>query len=171
MDGFAASVQMTTREKRVCIAVTAAYFIVCFGGLFYYTYDSYFCSRPGGPTHLAQTFRLTIACTVWGFFAGVCGKFAAKKTAKRWLAAAVAALLALIGFASIPFWLYRGFPEGFLLEGTWADVSCFFAEGYGFMFPIFVAPALALATFLGELIILKASVHGQSGFNPPPQTP
>jgi hypothetical protein len=61
---------------------------------------------------------------------------------------------------------YRGLPEGFLFEGTRADVSCFFTEGYGFMFLILVAPGLALATFLGELIILKASGHGQSGFNP-----
>jgi hypothetical protein len=46
MDGFAISVQMRTRETRAYIAVTAVYFVVCFGGLFYYTYGSYFCSRP-----------------------------------------------------------------------------------------------------------------------------
>jgi hypothetical protein len=166
MDGLAASAQMRKSEKRARIAVTAVYFIVCFGGLFYYTYGSSFCSRPGGPAHLVQTFRLTIACTTWGFIAGVCGKLPAKKTANRWLAPSVSALLAFLGFASIPFWIYRGFPQGFLFDGTWADVSCFFTEGYGFMFPILISPALALATFLGELIVLKASGHGQSGLNP-----
>lgn len=83
MDRFVATAQMKTCENRARIAVTVVYFIVCFGGLFYYTYGSYFCSRPEGPTHLAQTFRRTIACTAWGFFAGVCGKLIAKKTAKR----------------------------------------------------------------------------------------
>jgi hypothetical protein len=75
----------------------------------------------------------------------------------------VSTLLALVGLASIPFWIYdRG---SFMFEGTWADVSCFFTEGYGMMFPFFVAPALAVATLLGELVILKASGK-QQGWAP-----
>lgn len=36
------------------------------------------------------------------------------------------------GLASIPFWLYRGYGHWFL-QGTSADISCFFAEGYGIL--------------------------------------
>jgi hypothetical protein len=65
----------------------------------------------------------------------------------------VGTLLALLGFVSITFWIYDS--AKFMFEGTWADVNCFFAEGYGLAFPVVVAPALALATFVGELVILK----------------
>ena len=60
-------------------------------------------------------------------------------------------------FSSIPFWIYPGArPATFLFKGTWADVSCFFAEGYGMMFPLFVAPVLAIAILAGEFVILTA---------------
>ena len=60
-------------------------------------------------------------------------------------------------FASIPFWIYPGArPATFLFQGTWADVSCFFAEGYGMMFPLFVAPVVAIAILAGEFVILTA---------------
>ena len=35
-------------------------------------------------------------------------------------------------------------------------MSCFFAEGYGMMFPLFVAPVLAIAILTGEFVILTA---------------
>ena len=64
-------------------------------------------------------------------------------------------VLALGGLASIPFWIYdRG---RVMFGGTWADVSCFFTEGFGMMFPIIIAPALALTTLMGALVILKAT--------------
>lgn len=56
--------------------------------------------------------------------------------------------------ARLPFLIYRGYGH-FRFEGTWADVSCFFTEGYGLMFPIVVAPLLALATFAQKLAFLK----------------
>jgi len=131
------------------------YFIVCFAGLFYYTSGDEFCSRPGGPSQAAQTLHLTIACTVWEVLASICGAFAAKKSALRRLAPVVSTLLVLGGFESIPFWLHDS--GRFMFEGTWADVSCFFTEGYGILWVFFVAPALAAATLLVELVILKAS--------------
>jgi hypothetical protein len=146
---------MTAGKTRIRMAVTLAYFIVCFAGLFYYTYGSFFCSRPGESGHLAQTLHLTVACTAWDVFAGICGALIAKKSATPGLAPAVSTLLALVGFASMPFWIYGS--GRFMFEGSWADVSCFFTEGYGMMFPFLVAPALAVATLAGEVIILKAS--------------
>ena len=79
----------------------------------------------------------------------------AKKYAVPWFAVPVSTVLVLVAFASIPFWIYDS--GRFMFEGTWADVSCFFTEGFGMMFPVMVAPALALATLAGELVILKAN--------------
>jgi hypothetical protein len=61
----------------------------------------------------------------------------------------VAGVIAFVGFASIPFWIYRGYGK-FLFERTWVDVSCFFTEGSGIAFPFVVAPALAVATTIRE---------------------
>jgi hypothetical protein len=152
---------MTARANRVRAAVTTAYFAICFTVLFYYTYGSFFCSRPAESGHVAQTLHLTIVCTLWEVLVSVCGALVAKKFALRVLAPVVSSVLALVGFASIPFWIYDS--GRFMFEGTWADVTCTFTEGYGMMFPVFVAPALALATLVGEFVILRTngipSVH------------
>jgi hypothetical protein len=55
----------------------------------------------------------------------------------------------------MPFWIYRGFGV-FLFANTWADVSCFFTEGYGMAFLIIEAPLLTAATLLRELFVLRA---------------
>jgi hypothetical protein len=144
---------MTAREKKLRAAVTIGYFGVCFAGLFYYTYGSFFCSRPGESGHTAQALHLSIACTLWEVLVSICGALAAKLFDVRGVAPVVSTVLALGGFASIPFWIYDN--GRFVSEGTWADMSCFFTEGYGMMFPLIVAPALALATLVGELMILE----------------
>jgi hypothetical protein len=150
---------MTAHAKRVRAIVTGAYFIVCFAGLFYYTYGSFFCSPPRGAGHTAETLRLAVVCTVWEVLASICGAFAAKTSGVRGLAPAVSTFLALVGFVSLPFVIYD--HGRFLSEGTWADVTCFFNEGFGVMFPFVVAPALAVATLVGEFVILKASGHAK----------
>jgi hypothetical protein len=152
---------MKAEEKRVRAAVVMAYFVACFAVLFYYTSGSSFCARPGESGHAAQTFHLTVACTVWEILASCFGTVAARRSAMPWLAPLVSTLLALVGLASIPFWIFEN--GRFLFEGTWADVSCFFTEGYGMMFPVVVAPALAVATLVGELAILKAIGKSKSG--------
>jgi hypothetical protein len=146
---------MTVREKRVRAAVTIGFFAISFAVLFYYTYGSFFCSRPGESGHVAQTLHLTIACTLWEILVSTCGALVVKKCGVRGLAPVLSTALALLGFASIPSWIYDS--GRFMFEGTWADVSCFFTEGFGMMFPIFVAPILAAATLAGELIILKVN--------------
>ena len=77
----------------------------------------------------------------------------------RWLQIFLSALVAGAGFASIPFWIYRGYGH-FLLENTWADVSCFFTEGYGMMFPVVVAPLLTGATVIRGWLATKALPEG-----------
>jgi hypothetical protein len=95
-----------SRRERVRASVTIGYFAICFAVLSYYTYDNDFCSRPGESGHAVQTLHLTIACTLWGVLVSICGAFAAKKFAIRGLAPMVSTVLALVGFASIPFWMY-----------------------------------------------------------------
>jgi hypothetical protein len=51
----------------------------------------------------------------------------------------------------LPPLLYKGYGI-FLFEGTWADVSCLFREGYGMVFPIVAAPVFAAMSFLREII-------------------
>jgi hypothetical protein len=150
---------MTVGEKRVRVAVTVGYFAVCVVVLFYYTRGSFFCSRPGESGHAVQTLHLAVACTLWEVLVSMCGAFAAKKYGVSGLAVVISTVLALVGLASIPFWIYDS--ARFMFEGTWADVSCFFTEGYGMMFPFFVAPILAAATLVGEIVILKANDEGK----------
>src|SRR5215470_460727 len=135
---------MTTREKKVHAVVAIGYFATCFALLFYYTYGSPFCPRPGESGHLAQTLHLAIACTLWEVLVSTCGALLAKTFDVRGVAPVVSTTLALIVFASFPFWMSES--GGFISEGMWADVSCFFTEGYGMAFPLIVAPVLALAT-------------------------
>jgi hypothetical protein len=159
---FTETLLMTVREMKIRAAVTFGYFIICFTGLFYYTFEDTFCSRPREAGHAAQTLNLTIACTLWEAFVSMCGWLIANRTGIRGLAALVSTVLALAGFVSVPFWIYDS--GRFLLQGTSADVSCFFTEGYGMAFPLFVAPALALATLAGELVMLKTSDPRDSAF-------
>jgi hypothetical protein len=58
------------------------------------------------------------------------------------------------GFAYVPFWMKRGYGI-FRFENTSADVSCFFTEANGLGFLFFVAPLLALVTFLREILIFR----------------
>jgi hypothetical protein len=98
---------MRLREKIVRATVTGVYFIVCFVGLFYYTYGSFFCLPPRGSGHVAETLRLTVVCTVWAALASTCGAFVAKKSGMRWACASgLGTLSALVGFAYLPFLIY-----------------------------------------------------------------
>jgi hypothetical protein len=136
------------------------YFIVAYGILAAYSYQNYFCSPARtGRSHALTTARLAFACTLWDLFASSCGALAAAAIDKftRWSGKAplVSTVVAWLGFASIPFWIYQGYGR-FLFEDTWADVSCFFTEGYGLAFPIVAAPALAAATLAREWLVVKA---------------
>jgi hypothetical protein len=63
-------------------------------------------------------------------------------------------VVAGVGYGSVPFWIYRGYGT-FWFENTWADVSCFFTEGYAIAFPLLVAPALTLTTLICEWLAIR----------------
>jgi hypothetical protein len=149
---------MPFRTKWVRAGLTLLYFLVSFGTLFLYTNNSPLCLQVMGESHAVASARLALACTVWNLFAGACGSLAntvIKKPAySSVIAPLVSALVAGLGFAWLPLWIYKGFG-GFLFENTWADVNCFITEGYGLIFAFVVAPILAVATLLCEWLNLN----------------
>jgi hypothetical protein len=138
-------------------ALFFGYFILTAVVLFVFSAGDTFCARPGGPSHEVTTLKLTVALSILDFAVSVIAASAASASStfvtSRWIAPITAALLVGAVCASLPIWIYRGYGH-FRFENTWADVSCFFAEGYGLSFMFFVAPILALATFLREAIVL-----------------
>jgi hypothetical protein len=146
---------MLTRATRLRGVLAAGYFAVAYLVLFFYTAGSLFCSRPGEAGHAIITARLAVACTLLDSVASLCGVALCKRLNSAF---GMAAVCVIVGAAlvSAPFWIYRGYGV-FLFEHTFADVSCFFTEGYGMMFPVIVAPLLAVATFAREWIFVRAT--------------
>lgn len=146
-----------SRTERTWIALPMVYFAVTYAILAVCSYNNDFCSSTSsGHTPALFAARLAFACTAWALL--ICSLSTAavsSKLIKPGLGLFLCTVLSGAGFGSIPFWLYRGYGV-FLFENTWADVSCFFTEGYGMVFPIFVAPLLCAATLWCEWLALKA---------------
>jgi hypothetical protein len=138
----------------------ASYFLVTFIVLVLFTWDDVFCARPAASNHWLATSRLALALAVYGLVVslavGATLSPAPGIGRPRWTSTLVAALVVGLGVACLPYLIYQGHGH-FRFEGTWADVSCFFIEANGLMFPFLVAPVLAIATFLQEIAILKFS--------------
>jgi hypothetical protein len=137
----------------------AFYFAVAFIVLLYFSFDDSFCARPGARNYWIMNGQLALALAAYSFIvtfgvAAVLSISAPKLGRIRRIRAGISALVVGLGVAFIPFWIYRGYGH-FRFEGTWADVSCYFTEGFGLMFPFTVAPLLAIATYVQEIAILK----------------
>ena len=148
------------RWTKIRFGFSAAYFLLTGLILSLYSYNSYFCSSERtGRSHVLTIVRLAAACTLWDLFISVAIAKLARIHAHQSRQAGAILLTTIvtgIGFASMPFWIYRGYGV-FLFENTWADVSCFFTEDYGMLFPIFIAPLLAAMTGTREYLHLKIS--------------
>jgi hypothetical protein len=72
----------------------------------------------------------------------------------RTAAPLLAGALTGAGLASVPFWIYRGYGR-FFFEGTWSDISCFFAEGAGIAFAFVIAPALGILSLIHAIFWLR----------------
>lgn len=152
-----------SRGRAVQLISHFAYFAVSYIILFLYASD-YFCSPSRGQARPVVSAKLAFACTIWDVIADVCGAAAVALTGKRrgWLQMLVSTLVVGFGLASIPSWIYGGHGH-FLFEDTWADVSCFFTEGSGMMFPMVVATLLAGATLIRGWMCSRALASGRSG--------
>jgi hypothetical protein len=141
------------------ILATSLYFFIASVVLFYFGDRDYFCSPTRtGHSYIHTVAILALACTLWSLLAGASGAMANRIMGKE-VGSTISGVLILLsagaGFVSIPFWIYRGYGV-FLFEHTWADVSCFFTEGYGMSFPFVVAPILTAATLFQEWVIFKS---------------
>lgn len=143
---------MSARQRLLRLALVGLYLVAASAFLYWYSAGDSFCSRQG---HLATTIRLALACTVWDILACALGSAIARKAMKLPKASPLlTGTIAVIGVASVPFWIYRGYGV-FLFEGSWADVSCFFAEGSGIAFPVVVAPAIGLMSLVHGLLLMR----------------
>jgi hypothetical protein len=146
---------MDRRTLFTQVGLTAFYFAAVFCILFFYTQGSIFCRGVNG--HLISTTRLAIACTGWNLIASLCGAIAFHGLRFARLSSVfVSVAVAFAGFASVPFWIFKGYGH-FYFENTSADVSCFFYEGYAMAFPYVVAPLLAVATLLCEYLAYRTT--------------
>ena len=140
----------------------ASYWVIAFIVLFLFSLDNTFCACPEARNYLILTAQLALALAAYDFAVSV-GVAAASTAARNafklpWTSPLVTAVIVGLSFAYLPFWMYRGYGS-FRFENTWADVSCFFTEGYGLSFPFVVAPVLTLATFLREVLFLRFQQH------------
>ncbi len=148
-----------SKPNRIRLGLVGLYFTICYGILFWYTYGSPFCSRPGSSGHAVSTAWLALACTALNVVVVVCGTWFASAKKGRWRRAFAPLLSATItgaAFGSMPFWMYEGFGS-FL----WPDVSCFFTEGYAMAFPLVIAPPLAIASLLHCWLLIRFAPHPQ----------
>ena len=146
-------------RKRVVVSVL--FFVVAYAILAWFSYGSYFCAAERtGHNHALTTARLAFAFSGWNFLSGWCGALVLTLGKKRSfkgetvVALLLSTVIAGVGYISVPFWIYRGYGT-FWFENTWADVSCFFTEGYAIVFPFVVAPALALTTLICEWLVIR----------------
>ena len=150
---------MLAPQTRLRWRLVGPYWVIVSFFLFaFYTGDS-FCERPGSQSYPIMVLKLSLVLAAWDFVASFAGALASTTAEKVLGMRGISVLLTTVvvgaGFAYLPFWIYRGYGV-FRFENTWADVSCFFTEGYGFAFLFFVTPALALMTFLREFFIFRS---------------
>lgn len=134
-------------------ASTGVYFALSFAVLYWFADERYFCAL----SPLRSTFRLSLACTILDLLACIAGLWLAQKIMSlRTAAPLLAGAITGAALASIPFWIHRCYGR-FSFVGTPADISCFFAEGYGIAFPFVIAPALGFLTLIHGIVWLRAS--------------
>ena len=142
---------MNRRTLWTRVTLTAFYFIATFSYLFYFFRGEPSCESVNG--FPIETIRFAIGCTAWSLFASLCGTIALHKSKiPKSAAGFISFAVALLGFISIPYWIYLGYGH-FRFENTIADVSCIFQDDSSvIVFPIIIAPPLAALTFLCEYL-------------------
>ncbi len=146
---------MRLTETRLRGILSVIYWAVAFIVLLIFSSGDPFCARPGARNHTIATAQLALALAAYDFVVSVLVALLAN-AAKRvfswwWITVSLITLIVGAGVAYLPFWIYRGYGN-FRFKNTWADVSCFFTEGYVIAFLFIVAPVLACATLLREVI-------------------
>jgi hypothetical protein len=149
---------MNSPQTRLRLKLAVPYWIIASLALFAIYRGDSFCPRPGSRNFVLMVLQLSLALAMWDLVVGFAGSFAfaavGKMSRMNLLGQVLTTLVVAAGFAYLPFWIYAGYGV-FRFGNTWADVSCFFTEGYAFEFLFAVTPLLALMTFLREILILR----------------
>jgi len=140
---------------------------VVFSIVFAFYFGDPFCRRPESHSYFLQVAVLSSVVAAWDFLVGALAAatlFRADSDFEWfWLRTLTTTVLAASGFAYLPFWIYRGYGV-FRFHDTWADISCFFTEGYGIAYLFFLVPILAVTTFAREAVLVRLenrSVHSK----------
>jgi hypothetical protein len=151
--------RMLSPQARLRFRLVGPYWFIAAFIVFAFYVDDSFCQRPGSQSYPIMVLKLSVVLAAWDFVAGFAGAWAASAVEKvlgmRGISVLLTTLIVGVGFAYLPFFIYRGYGV-FRFESTWANVSCFFTEGYGFGFLFFLTPFLSLMTFLRELVIFRS---------------
>jgi hypothetical protein len=137
--------------RRIVVAI--AYGLFSFVILYWLDGGNILCHGKTGVG--VAVLRLAIGITVFDLTVSLAVILAYSKKgssdAERWMLALLSGIVMIAVLIFLPGLLYKG-DGAFWFEGTWADVSCLFREGYGITFPIVVAPIFAAMSFVREII-------------------
>lgn len=137
--------------RRIVIAI--AYGLLSFAWLYWLDGDNTLCAGKAGAAH--AVLRLSIGVTLFDLVLSMATVFVYSKKGssdvERWMLALISSIVMIGVLIFLPGLLYRGHGVDWF-EGTWADVSCLFREGFGMSFPILEAPIFAAMSFLREII-------------------
>jgi len=146
-----------SKRTRLGIAFLG-YWLIVFAVLTFFARGDDFCERPGAPNTNLLAAKLALFLAL--FDSACCItvaqalRMAVPKMQGFWLGPVLTTLAVGTSLAYLPFWIYEGYGR-FRFEQTWADVSCFFTEGYGIGFLIVIPPVLALATFVKAALLRR----------------
>ncbi len=97
--------------------------------------------------------KLTVISVVWGWVSGKLAELLFFKMSEpRCEICVFTGILTCGGLFVFANWMYISFNKGVHFQGTWADMTCFFVETVGFVFPFFAAPVLALVTVAWKIL-------------------
>jgi hypothetical protein len=147
---------MRLTETGLRAILSVFYWAVAFIVLLLFSSGDTFCARPGARNHTIATAQLAFALAGYDLLVSIAvaslATTAKKLFSRQWMIVLLTTLIVGAGFAYLPVWIYRG-RGNFRFANTWADVSCFFTEGYGIVFLFIVAPVLTFMTWLREVIL------------------
>lgn len=145
---------------KIRLAATCIYAVLAFFILRWFYWGDSFCDEPRFQGSLLPVLRFsTVIAALYLFGTFVAGPLKQLTKGDRqliWASPLLSALVVSLGVFSLPMGLYRGYGR-FLLEGTPADMSCLFREGYGMVAVILFPFVFGVLTLISELILLRFS--------------
>jgi hypothetical protein len=141
----------------------SCYWLAAFGLLSFFLRGNFFCERDGGSVLVAV--RLSLAVAVLDLILSLAIVLSLRAVRQTlwfgWLGPIVATAIIGALVAAFPIFMSPG-GRGLPLELLW-NTECAFTEGYGIAFPILIAPALALITFVKAAWLMRGEMKNTKG--------